>query len=241
MEFTSYASGSRGNSYTVFDGETPLMLEAGLPIKELRKRAGFSLSSMEACLISHEHQDHSRSVRDVMAAGVDVFTSQGTAAFMDCTGHRMQPFRTGEVFSVGSWEILPFAAVHDAVDPVSFLLYSRYSGEKVLFATDTGFIRYKFKGLTHIIIEANYCDSLIDNGDLDILGKKRLVQTHMSFQRLKRMLRANNLSKLQSVFLIHLSSRRSDPDRFREEIQELTGKPTYCCEQNQILHSGFVA
>jgi phosphoribosyl 1,2-cyclic phosphodiesterase len=55
IEFTPYASGSRGNCYRITDGRTPLLLECGIPYKEIQKGCGFGLSEIRACLISHEH------------------------------------------------------------------------------------------------------------------------------------------------------------------------------------------
>lgn len=55
LEFITLASGSGGNAYIVTDGQTPLLLEAGIKIKELRKKGGFQAHEMQACLVSHEH------------------------------------------------------------------------------------------------------------------------------------------------------------------------------------------
>ena len=55
IEFTPYASGSRGNCYRITDGSTPLLLECGIQYKQIQKGCGFRLSEIRACLISHEH------------------------------------------------------------------------------------------------------------------------------------------------------------------------------------------
>lgn len=52
--------------------------------------------------------------------------------------------------------MLPVKTEHDAKEPLGFLIYSRTTREKLLFATDTYYIRYRFPGLTHIMIECNY-------------------------------------------------------------------------------------
>lgn len=72
------ASGSRGNAYLVSDGVTPILLECGLSIKQIRQGLGFGLTEVAACLVTHEHQDHSKAIRDVLRMGVYVYASPGT-------------------------------------------------------------------------------------------------------------------------------------------------------------------
>ncbi|MFO7296780.1 MAG: MBL fold metallo-hydrolase, partial [Clostridia bacterium] len=45
------ASGSRGNCYRIDDGSTPLLLECGVPYKEIQKKLNFKTSEIAACLV----------------------------------------------------------------------------------------------------------------------------------------------------------------------------------------------
>ena len=47
----------------------------------------------------------------------------------------------------------------------------------------------------------------------------------MSLETLKEFLKASDLSKLETLTLIHLSENNADTDRFKEEIEGLTGIP----------------
>ena len=84
MTFTSLASSSRGNCYVVSDGETAILLECGISFRRIKKGLGFDLSAIRACLVSHEHKDHAKSVMDLIKSGVEVFASEGTAEALDC-------------------------------------------------------------------------------------------------------------------------------------------------------------
>jgi len=55
IQIKALASGSKGNCYKISDGRTSLLIEAGIPINQIKRGCGFKLSEIEACLISHEH------------------------------------------------------------------------------------------------------------------------------------------------------------------------------------------
>ncbi|HWC95187.1 MAG TPA: MBL fold metallo-hydrolase, partial [Candidatus Sulfopaludibacter sp.] len=55
------ASGSSGNAALVSTGNTRILVDSGLSMRELRKRLaiiGESLEAVDAILITHEHTDH---------------------------------------------------------------------------------------------------------------------------------------------------------------------------------------
>lgn len=227
MDIQVLASSSRGNCYRISDGSTPLLLECGIRFKEIQQKLNFRLSEIAGCLLSHEHLDHSKAVKDIMKAGIDCYMSQGTAEAIGVSGHRVRIVK--EQFRVGTWTVLPFDTVHDAVEPLGFLLAS--GKEKLLFATDTSYIRYRFKGLTHIMIEANYQREILEHGVeeglVPVVVRNRIRRSHFDLNHLKEFFRANDLSKLQEVWLLHLSDGNSDEGQFKREIQEIVGKPVY--------------
>ncbi len=67
----------------------------------------------------------------------------------------------------------------------------------------------------------------IEAGTFEREGKARLMHSHASLETVKQMLRANDLSLVQAIWLLHLSDSNADAERFKREIQELCGKPTY--------------
>ncbi|OEH86226.1 MBL fold metallo-hydrolase [Desulfuribacillus stibiiarsenatis] len=221
------ASSSKGNCYHITDGSTPLLLECGISFKEIQKGLNFKTSDIQGCLISHEHKDHCKAVSDVIKAGIDVYASQGTIGAMNVSSHRLNVIQAKKQFNIGTWTILPFQTEHDCAEPLGFLLTNQ-AGEKLLFATDTYYVRYKFRGLTHIMIECNYAIDIlrknVENGKVPAAMKDRLFKSHFSLANVKEFLRANDLSMVQEIYLLHLSDGNSDSDRFKREIQELTGK-----------------
>ncbi|HEU4635561.1 MAG TPA: MBL fold metallo-hydrolase [Edaphobacter sp.] len=61
MQMTVLASGSKGNSTVISSSKTRVLVDAGLSCRELIKRmamVGEDPSTLDAILITHEHQDH---------------------------------------------------------------------------------------------------------------------------------------------------------------------------------------
>ena len=228
IEIKCLASGSSGNAYFVTDGQTPLLLECGIPWRQIQQGLNFQTSKLAGCLVSHGHGDHCKSVKDVIKAGIDCFMSAQTAEVIGITSHRINPVRALEQFKLGSWTILPFDTVHDVEGSMGFLVASA-GGSKTLYLTDSAYCRYRFNGLTHIMIECNYSLDIlranVESGIVPVELKNRLLKTHMSLQTVKDFLRANDLSKVREIHLLHLSNDNSNAGRFKREIQQLTGKP----------------
>ncbi|MCM3573322.1 MBL fold metallo-hydrolase [Mesobacillus subterraneus] len=227
ISIRSFGSSSAGNCYYVTDGHTPLLLEAGIKFKDIQRDLNFQTSSIAGCLISHEHSDHAKAYKDIMKAGIDIYATQGTIEAIKATGHRIKPVQAMMQFTLGTWDVLPFGVEHDAADPVGYLLQNRQK-ERLLFITDSFFCRYKFTGISHLMIEANYSLEILNenirNGSIPPVMKKRLMRSHFSLENVKDFLKANDLSKLQEIWLLHLSDSNSNAELFKREVQELTGK-----------------
>lgn len=235
MEIKTIASGSSGNCYLIDDGETRLLIEAGIQFKRIQRALEFDLQGVAACLVSHSHFDHCKAVKDLLKASIDCYMNHATAEALGVSSHhRAMIVEPLQRFMVGSWAILPFDTVHD-VPNMGFLLANK-AGEKLIYLTDTPYCKYTFSGLTHILVEANYSiDMLKENKDLDSEVKKRVIRNHFSLENVKGFLRSNDLSKVQEIWLLHLSEKNSHEQRFKAEVQAMAGKPTYVVGGETIL------
>jgi len=233
MDIKVFASGSSGNSYRVSDGHTALLLDAGIPLKAIQEGCNFRLSELEGCLITHAHQDHCKAAGALVGRGVDVYTSQGTIDACRLSGHRVHAIRKLKEFQLGTFQVLPFDVEHDAPEPLGFLMTSRTTGEKLLYFTDTYYVRYRFQGLTHIMAECNYSLDAIQRsiaaGYIPIELVPRLMKSHMSLEHLLDMLQANDLHMVRQIYLLHMSDNNGDEVRFKEAVQRATGAEVYVC------------
>ena len=233
MVITIIASGSSGNAYSVSDGKTTLLLDAGKPIQAIKTALNFRVHELDGCLITHEHGDHVKAAAALAKAGIDIYASRGTIEAARLAGHRIHQVKALEAIQIKTFTVLPFDVQHDAQEPLGFLITSIATGEKLLYFTDTYYVKYRFDGLTHIMGECNYSSDIVkENVDDGIIASKlaaRVFLSHMSIETFIGFIKANDMSKLRQVYLLHLSDNNSDADKFKSEIQALTGAEVYVC------------
>jgi phosphoribosyl 1,2-cyclic phosphodiesterase len=82
VRFTVLASGSRGNCTVLSGGRTRILVDAGLSCRELFRRmklAGEEPATLNAIVITHEHQDHVNGLAvTARKLGIPVYFTEGT-------------------------------------------------------------------------------------------------------------------------------------------------------------------
>lgn len=233
MLINPIASGSSGNAYYISDGHSSLLLDAGIPLAQIQAGCGYKVSQLSGCLVTHGHGDHVKAAQALARLGVNIYTSNGTAEMVKLKGHRIRTVQALKSFSAGTFEVLPFDVEHDVPEPLGFLIRSTVTQEKLLYFTDTYYIRYTFVGLTHIMMEANYdpdtMEQNVKEGRVDVSRAKRTIGSHMSIDTVIKTLESFDLSRLQQIYLLHLSNDNSQAADFKRRVQALTGKEVYLC------------
>jgi phosphoribosyl 1,2-cyclic phosphodiesterase len=228
MKLKILGSSSKGNCYVLSSPTGSLLIEAGLPWKEIQKGIDFDLRDIVGCLISHEHKDHSGAILDLIKAGIDVYTSEGTQNSLGLRDtYRLNNVYSQQKYRICDFTVLPFDIQHDCRSGLGYLIQYRPTGFKTLFLTDSYYCKYTFKNLNSIMIECNYIKETLDAniaaGYVDERMKPRLLQSHFSLEHVKEFLQANDLSQCREIILLHLSSQNSDASQMVKEIKELTG------------------
>lgn len=233
LTITTIASSSLGNCYLVSDGVSNLLLECGVSIKRIREATGYQLNTISGCLVSHEHGDHAKAVKDLLKAGVDCYTSAGTFQALGIDHHRANIIKAGVQVKIGSFTVMPFVTIHDCAEPLGFLIAS--GSDKLAFITDSAYVPVRFKGLTHIMVECNYqldiLDTNVTSGKVNKGQRKRVIDTHFGLDTVLEFLSVNNLSCVSSIYLMHLSNGNSNAKQMKEAVQRATGIPTYICAE----------
>ncbi|HXR85043.1 MAG TPA: MBL fold metallo-hydrolase, partial [Hanamia sp.] len=225
-------SSSAGNCYLLENEKETLIIEAGLRFDDIKRGLKYNLRKGCGCLVSHEHGDHCKGAKDMLNAGITIFASEGTHkginGFLKFDRHHRQVnVFPGQQFYAGNFRIIPFDVKHDAYQPTGFLINHEETGT-ILFVTDTYYVANTFRGLNNVIVEANFCQKILDGrmaaGESPDFLRNRIFKSHMSLATCKDLLRANDLSNVNNIVLIHLSDSNSDAKRFQQEITEVTGK-----------------
>lgn len=223
MQIQTLATGSSGNAYIISDGSSKLLLECGVTIQRLKQGSGFGLSRIAGCLVTHEHQDHAKAARDILAQGLPpLYMSQGTAAACGLKLPGRQIMKAGQQTSIGTFTVLPFTVVHDAAEPLGWLIQSNATTQRLVFATDTRLLDYTFPHLNHIMVECNHL-GLDSMGETNFFLARRVVENHMSLEECLRFIKRQDLTSVTDITLLHLSSVHGDPVTMQKAVAAATG------------------
>lgn len=232
MKIEVIASGSSGNCYKVSNEDTTLLIECGIPYKKIQKALNFKTTDIDGVLVSHEHGDHSKACKDLIKSGVDLYMTKGTKEALKLDSHRVKTFRQWSMYldvEIGSFIIKPFKTIHDAKEPVGFVVYDSISKEELVFITDTQYSIYNFSP-DYFMLEVNYVTESINKSESihpDL--RARIKKTHMSLDTAINLLERSDLSNLKKVYVMHLSDSNSDAELIKERLQELTGVAIEIC------------
>ena len=226
MKFQQFYSSSSGNLYCVTsDSGSRLLIECGVPWKKLVQTLGYDLWAIQACLLTHEHLDHSKAVRDVMKAGIDVYANEHTFGHHGLSKHRRAKVVSDKSFvRLGAFHIRCFELHHD-VPTLGFVIKEPATNEYLLFAIDSSHINQRFKcAFSIIMLEVSYDKDVltdrVDTKDIDEELAKRLLTSHMELGTAKDYLKNYcDLSRCTEIHLLHLSQGNIDAEKARQEIE----------------------
>ena len=214
MKLKCIATGSTGNCYnlTSDSGET-LILDCGIPIKEIKKGLDWNIRNVVGCIVSHAHSDHSKSVKDFEAMGIPVFTPYIS----------LKPMRMGKEFKIQAFDLTTVDGrwTHTNADgsecPCYGFLITHPDMGRMIYATDTELIKWRFKNVNHILLGVNYDPELLSGDDAK---KNHVVRGHMSIATAYEYVKANASDQLQNVIMCHLSAENADKDSFINKMQK---------------------
>lgn len=232
-------SSSKGNCYILESEDETLILDAGVAQRTLFKELN-TKKNVVGCLLTHSHKDHSKSYRKLIEKGVSVYTSNGVKSELEGQEGTLNTFvevsRGFPCYQFGKFLVLPFQNNHTHNDErdcpcLGFLIQHKEFG-KVLFATDTYKLDFRFDNVDHILIECNYAENIIvDKED----AQERVVRSHMSLENLIEYLKKWDLTNTKDITLLHLSERNGDKDLFKQEVEAATGKTVIIADKGVVL------
>jgi phosphoribosyl 1,2-cyclic phosphodiesterase len=217
------ASGSKGNAIYISDGNTSILVDAGLSGREIERRLrskGLSPENLDGIVVSHEHNDHIQGVGVLSRRyHLTVYMSRGTEAASASqvgTVHDLTYFNCGSSFQLNTLTIHPFSISHDAEDPSGFTINS--NGLKIGIATDLGIatsmVKEHLRECYLLIIEANHDTDMLVEGPYPWFLKQRIKGRtgHLSNEDSNGLLKTVRHDRLCHVILAHLSEINNRPE-----------------------------
>lgn len=197
-------------------GET-LILDCGIPIKEIKKGLNWNIKNVVGVLCTHRHLDHSKSVKDFRQMGIRIYGLYSKAV-------PMKTMKIGE-FTVKPFDLTTIDGSWTHTDangepcPIFGFLITHKEMGRMLYITDCELIKWKFKDINHILLGVNYDKDLVDK---DNDPKTRHVfRGHLSIDTACDFVKANYSDSLQNVIMCHLSSENADRDSFIEKMKKV--------------------
>jgi phosphoribosyl 1,2-cyclic phosphodiesterase len=219
VEFAILGSGSAGNATLAKTERINLLIDAGLSAKQLQMRIEqMGLDRIDAILITHEHGDHVRGLKTLLKKStIPLYATAATAHVLRQSGIEAcwKTFDAGQSFSIGDAEIQSFAILHDAVDPVGYVIRSASKNFGII--SDAGHVTdsvtQHLQGLHGIYLEANYDDELLAADTKRPWSIKQRISSrhgHLSNKQAAELLQSIGHQHLRHVVLGHLSGDCND-------------------------------
>ena len=211
MKFSIVGSGSKGNACLIYNKDTLIQIDMGLPLKSLKKELdhlGKTVNDIQALFITHEHTDHIVGI-PLYHDRVDLYAGEGTYA----SANPVEPFIPLEV---GSMSIVPFPTSHDATNPMGYLIEEE--GCRLGYVTDTGYLSDEalalIKDCDYYYFESNHDLRMLMDSARPAVLKKRIHSQHGHLSNIDSAIYMAELigPRTKAIYLAHLSEECNTPE-----------------------------
>jgi phosphoribosyl 1,2-cyclic phosphodiesterase len=238
VKICSLASGSKGNCLYLETGETRVLIDVGLSLRETVLRletVGIDPSRIHAVLVTHEHIDHIRSAGSFARKfNVPVFASHlvHTKSEKYLKKTLVHEFESGCTLTFRDVHIDPVPVTHDSCDPVGFVIESREGRAASVtdFGIVTRLITEKLRGCRFINIESNHDVDMLMNGPYPWELKQRIKSRHghISNEESLELLHELAHEGLEALVMAHLSEVNNHPEHVERTTRAFLRNQNVC-------------
>lgn len=231
MKLIISGSSSQGNSYALqSDSGEILLIEAGIPLKEVKRAIGYKTSKVVGCITSHVHGDHAKYIPEYLKAGISVSSNDDVAEKYP----GVDTMSENITFKFGNFGVTPFEVQHDAKN-FGYLIHEPSYGT-IFFATDCYNLNFVIQGCNTYLAECNYSDELLDKavaeGKTPRSQADRVRLSHMSLEHAVSWLQDCKAEQsAHQIILIHGSVRHLNPTKAVNKFQQVFGIPVYYAQK----------
>lgn len=229
MQFAYLGSGSRGNAAVVETGQTMVVLDCGLTLRETVARLARldrDPEGLSAIVLTHEHSDHTSGVGALARKyRLPVYATAGTWRAL---GPRIgvlpqrEVIAPGESFAIGDLELHPFTVPHDAREPVQYVFSDGAVRLGILtdIGTPTSHVARVLNGCDALALECNHDLPMLERGPYPEQLKARIRSDlgHLDNGAAADLLKRINVNNLQHLVAVHLSEKNNTPALARQAL-----------------------
>ncbi len=225
-------SGSAGNCFYFESDGTAILVDAGLGVRETKKRLislGLDIEKVSAIVITHEHSDHVHGAQRIARRhDIPIYCTEGTlnAAGFDTDETPVVLFENNTTFQIGELNVHAKRTIHDAADSACFVIESR-DGSRAGIASDLGYVnddvRRHLTDCDGLFFESNHDLDMLRTGSYPWSLKRRIMSRygHLSnddaINAIERMLGPAT----RTLCLIHLSQKNNHESIVRDMATRL--------------------
>ena len=229
-------SGSSGNCYILESDTEALIIEAGVPLKEVKIALGFNIRKIVGVVVSHSHGDHARYISEYEKAGIRTFIPYEFSNHVSAECNYMGGFRIKDFALTDNNGVFK----HNNSDGSECPCYGFYIAHKdigsMVYVSDTELIKWKFQKqkLNHILVEANYSMDFVDKEQPNY---EHVLRGHMNIDTTLDFISTNDNPALRNVVLLHLSDKNADSAEFLQKTKETVkyGADCYIAEKGLVV------
>lgn len=223
------ASTSKGNSTFISINGNKILLDAGISATQITKRLediNENISQINGIIISHEHSDHTKGIQTLSKKyGLKFWLSFATYQKIHKKFNSVDAefIEIGEDFWIENTCITPYEILHDAADPIAYLISSKQGDPLVGYLLDCGrtnpYLIDGFQNVKVLIIEANHSFDLLLRSEYPQFLKERIlgINGHLSNWHAAEFIES---TKPDIAILAHLSEENNSPEIALGEVEE---------------------
>ncbi len=172
MVFSLIASGSKGNSLLIKEGESAILIDTGIALSRITselKEYKLTLEDIDAFFYTHDHSDHYQYYRSIPSSKVYALKNA-----IDRDSYNI--INMYEDTAIDDLTITPIATVHDSIYGCGYVVKGKDS--KLVYLTDTGSFETNnlpfMKDPTYLILEANHDIGMLERSNRSRALKDRI-------------------------------------------------------------------
>lgn len=234
LNFISFGSGSCGNCYYIYTETYGILIDIGIGIRKLKKYFhdyGLNVKDVRYILVTHDHADHVKSVGSFSNSfNVPVYATKEVhegirgnyCVRKKIDADNIRIIEKGKDFVLDDFTISAFGVPHDSRDNIGFKI--KYGDINFCLMTDIGHVTDEMAGVIseadYLVIEANHDEDMLRTGHYPDYLKRRVSggNGHLSNKLCAKHLADNATSRLDHVWLCHLSEENNHPELARKTV-----------------------